>query len=62
LSDEQVAQIQQTIIDVGAINEIERLIATNISLAVQALDSPVITSDAIEPLVELAEFITDRSS
>ena len=62
LSDEQVAQIQQTIIDVGAINEIERLIATNISLAVQALDSPVITSDAIEPLVELAEFITGRSS
>jgi len=62
LSDEQVAQIQQTIIDVGAINEIERLIATNISLAVQVLVSPVITSDAIEPLVELAEFITDRSS
>ena len=62
LSDEQVAQIQQTIIDVGALNELERLIATNVSLAIQALDSPVMASESIEPLVELAEFITDRSS
>ena len=62
LSDEEVAQIQQTIIDVGALNELERLIATNVSLAIQALDSPVIASESIEPLVELAEFITDRSS
>jgi len=49
-------------IDVGALNELERLIATNVALAIEAVDSPLIVSEAKHPLIELAEFITDRAS
>lgn len=62
LSDDEVARIQETIIDVGALTELERLIATNVALAVEAVDSPLIADAAKEPLVELAEFITNRSA
>ena len=62
ITDEQVARIQETMIDVGALNELERLIATNVALAIEAVDSPLIDSEAKHPLIELAEFITDRAS
>ncbi len=62
LTDEQVARIQETMVDVGALNELERLIATNVALAIEAVDSPLIAVEATEPLIELAEFITNRAS
>ena len=49
-------------IDVGALNDLERLIATNVSLAIEAVDTPLIAAEAKVPLVELAEFITSRVS
>lgn len=61
ITDEQVARIQQTLIDVGALTELERLIATNVALAIEAVDTPLIAAEAKEPLVELAKFITDRA-
>jgi geranylgeranyl diphosphate synthase type I len=62
LSDEQVANIQQTIVDVGALDELESLIASNVASAIQAIESPAIAEAAQQPLIELAEFITNRSS
>ena len=62
LSDEQVADIQQTIVDVGALDELESLIASNVASAIQAIESPAIAEAAQQPLIELAEFITNRSS
>ena len=62
LSDEQVADIQQTIVDVGALDELESLIASNVASAIQAIESPAIAKAAQQPLIELAEFITNRSS
>lgn len=62
LTDEHVARIQETMIDVGALNDLERLIATNVSLAIEAVDTPLIAAEAKVPLVELAEFITSRVS
>ena len=62
LSDEQVSDIQQTIVDVGALDELESLIASNVASAIQAIESPAIAEAAQQPLIELAEFITNRSS
>lgn len=62
LSDEQVADIQQTIVDVGALDELESLIASNVASAIQAIESPAIAEAAQQPLIELAEFITNRLS
>lgn len=60
LDDDQIAAIQQVIIDTGALAELEAEIATRVSMAIEAVTSSTLESSAVDELVALAGYITDR--
>ena len=60
LSDDEVAAIQQVIVDTGALDALERHIAELADEAVAALDRADITAEAKAELVALAAFVAAR--
>jgi geranylgeranyl diphosphate synthase type I len=60
MSDDDVARIQQTIVDTGALAEQERIIATLTDESIAAIRSAPIHPIAIDELVELACFVSQR--
>lgn len=61
LTPENVAQIQQTLIDTGAVRHVEQLISQQHNDAVEALDNANIEPVAKDALNELAVFATQRT-
>ena len=61
LADAEVADIQQVIVDTGALSDLEEAINGRLQRAVGALDDRI-NSAAVGPLTELAAFIVDRAS
>ena len=61
MSAETVAGIQQVIVDTGALDELEAHIATLTESAVTSLENAPITDVAKTELVELAEYVSQRS-
>jgi len=61
LADAEVADIQQVIVDTGALSDLEEAINGRLQRAVEALDDRI-NSAAVGPLTELAAFIVDRAS
>ena len=62
LSDDDVARIQQAIVDTGALADLELTIASLAGQAVAAIESADVDPAAREALVELAAYVTQRSS
>jgi geranylgeranyl diphosphate synthase, type I len=62
LAEEDVASIQQVVVDTGALSDIERRIASLTSTAIDAIERAPITSYAQEALVELADFVASRTA
>ncbi len=62
LSDGDVAAIQRLLVDSGALDEIERLIAGLTARAIDAIDRADITSQARAELVDLARFVAARDA
>jgi geranylgeranyl diphosphate synthase type I len=60
MSDDQVARIQQTIVDTGALAEQERIIGALTDESIAAIRSAPIHPIAIDELVELACFVSQR--
>jgi geranylgeranyl diphosphate synthase type I len=61
LSDETVARIQQVIIDTGGLDELEDHIAALTESAVTSLEDAPITEIAKTELMDLAEFVSQRT-
>jgi geranylgeranyl diphosphate synthase type I len=61
MDDETVARIQQTIVDTGALDELEKHIATLTETAVAAIEDAPIVDRARAELVALAEYVSWRS-
>lgn len=61
LDDSEIADIQQVIVDTGALSELEGAITLRLEQAVEALDDRI-DGSAIGPLTELAGFIVDRAA
>ncbi|CAB4363154.1 MAG: polyprenyl synthetase family protein [Actinobacteria bacterium] len=61
LGDEQVARVQQVIIDTGALADLEATIARLTVEAVAALGVAPITTDARDELVALATYVSQRT-
>jgi geranylgeranyl diphosphate synthase, type I len=61
MDDDTVARIQQTIIDTGALDELEKHIATLTETAVASLDDTPITDQAKHELIALAEYVSWRA-
>jgi len=61
LDDDEVARIQQVIVDTGALEELEAHIAALTDAAVAAIESAPITESAKTELVQLAEYVSWRS-
>ena len=61
LDDSEIADIQQVIVDTGALRELEGAITLRLDQAVDALDDRI-DGSAIGPLTELAGFIVDRAA
>jgi geranylgeranyl diphosphate synthase type I len=61
LDDDTVARIQQTIIDTGALDELEKHIATLTENAVAAIEDAPLVERARTELVALAEYVSWRS-
>lgn len=62
LSAEEVARIQQVLVDTGALREIEEGIARLTSVATKAIEQAAITPYAKDALVELAHFVASRDA
>ena len=60
LDDDEVARVQQVVIDCGALDEIERTIARLSDEAVLALTGIPLGGEAAERLEELARYVSDR--
>lgn len=61
LTPEQVAMLQQTIVDSGAALEVEQLIRDNVAQAIDALTSSEIARSAVNELTRLAESVAHRA-
>jgi geranylgeranyl diphosphate synthase type I len=61
LDDSEIADIQQVIVETGALSELEGVITLRLEQAVEALDDRI-DGSAIGPLTELAGFIVDRAA
>jgi geranylgeranyl diphosphate synthase, type I len=61
MDDDTVSRIQQTIIDTGALDELEKHITALTETAVAALDDAPITDVAKRELVALAEYVSWRA-
>jgi geranylgeranyl diphosphate synthase type I len=62
LTGQQVAAIQQVLVDCGALDEIEQLIDALTARAVEALDDADIIAEARTELVDLARYVATRDS
>jgi geranylgeranyl diphosphate synthase type I len=60
LSDDEVAAIQQVLLDTGALDELETQIETLTDDAVATLDDMPVTDEARKELAELAQFVAWR--
>jgi geranylgeranyl diphosphate synthase, type I len=60
LSDEDIAKIQQVVIDTGALRAMEDVISTNHAQAVQALNKSEMQGESFDALVHLADVVTQR--
>jgi geranylgeranyl diphosphate synthase type I len=60
LGDDEVAKIQQVIVDTGALDALEAHIAALAAEAVAALDHVAITDEARVELTALAEYVVAR--
>ena len=60
LSDDEVAGIQQAIVDTGALGDLEQTIATRTSEAIRAIEQADIEAAARPELVELAAYVSQR--
>lgn len=61
LTDEDIAEIQQVVIDTGALKAMEDLIASNHAQAVKALDKSQMQGESYDVLVHLADVVTQRN-
>jgi geranylgeranyl diphosphate synthase type I len=62
LTGDDVAAIQQVLVDSGAVDAVEALIDSLTSRAIDAIDAADITTDARDELVELARFVASRDA
>jgi geranylgeranyl diphosphate synthase type I len=62
LDDAQVRMLQNTIRDSGAVDQVERVIAHNVRVALEALDEAPLSPSAKSALAELAERVTRRDA
>lgn len=62
LNAEQVAMLQRTIRDTGALERVERMIQSNVGIAREALADADLNPEAVRALIRLAEFVADRSA
>jgi geranylgeranyl diphosphate synthase type I len=62
LCDEEVAAVQQVLVETGAVAEIDASIAQLRSQAVAAIEAADVAPGAAEALVELAEFVATRDA
>ena len=60
LGDEQVADVQQAIVDTGALADLERTIVQLTDAAIAAIRSAELGGEAADELVALAEFVSQR--
>ena len=62
LDDDEVGEIQRVIVATGALDELEAEIATRVAMAVEAVTDAVglLDAAAVDELVALAAYITDR--
>jgi geranylgeranyl diphosphate synthase type I len=61
LTDEDIAEIQQVVIDTGALKAMEDLISENHAQAVKALDKSRMQGESYDALVHLADVVTQRN-
>lgn len=61
LSAEQVAMLQQTIVDSGAVTELEQLIADHVNESLSALTNGELSRSATAELTRLAESVSQRN-
>jgi geranylgeranyl diphosphate synthase type I len=62
LNDDEVAALQQVLVDTGALAELEATIDALTNEAIDALDVADITDDAGKELTELAHYVAWRES
>ena len=62
LDDAQVRMLQNTVRDSGAVDQVERIIAHNVRVAREALESAPLSASATSALAELAERVTRRDA
>jgi geranylgeranyl diphosphate synthase type I len=62
LTDGQIAMLQRTIVDSGAVVKVERMIANQVAQARAALVDAPLAREAIEQLGELTTTVTSRSA
>jgi geranylgeranyl diphosphate synthase type I len=62
LTEEQIRMLQTTLVDSGAIDKIERMIAHNVELARAALSDAPLAPAAIAQLGELTDTVTNREA
>ena len=60
LTDAQVADVQQVLVDTGAVTQLEARIRSNTDAALSAIAAAPITSQARDALTELAHFVSWR--
>ena len=60
LSDAQIRMLQSTIVDSGAVEKVERMIATHVERARAALVGAPLSREAVEQLGELTATVTQR--
>lgn len=61
LSDDDIAKIQQVVIETGALQMMEDVISTNHSQAIHALKKSEMQGESFDALVHLADVVTQRS-
>ncbi|HET6949156.1 MAG TPA: polyprenyl synthetase family protein [Acidimicrobiales bacterium] len=62
LSDDDVARIQQVLVDTGALDAVEALIDSLTTRAVEAIEATEVTPEARDELVDLAWFVAGRDA
>lgn len=62
LDDGQIRMLQNTLVDSGAVDKVERMIAHNVELARTALNGASLTRAAIDQLFELTETVINRAA
>lgn len=62
LSDDEVARIQQVLVETGALGEMEQRISRLTADATRAIARARVAADALEALVELADFVASRDA